>query len=226
MEKKKLKILLLLGCQRSGTSLLTAMLGRHSEINMLYESNTKDVFKAMGKKYSGNKLLAWRQIRKNQRSSKFGHLINKLVNFDFSKTRKHHKIRIYPTSILSIKDYIDNGAAIITITRSKDEVVNSITSRTEMSRIQAIKEYDLSMKEIQSVKNNAINITFSELVNSPIDTLKAICSQLGLEYEPRMLEGTKYNYVYPNEKIISDKDKTNLQPTKINAIKTGVYSNR
>ena len=72
MSERKSKILLLLGCQRSGTTLLAAMLGGHSEINMLFESTSDDVLKLIGKKYSGNKALVRRQIRFSQRSSKFG----------------------------------------------------------------------------------------------------------------------------------------------------------
>ena len=45
MSERKSKILLVLGCQRSGTTLLAAMLGGHSEINMIFESTTDDVLK-------------------------------------------------------------------------------------------------------------------------------------------------------------------------------------
>ena len=56
MDNRKSNLLLLLGCQRSGTTLLAAMLGRHSEISMLFESVTDDTMKLIGKKYCGNKL--------------------------------------------------------------------------------------------------------------------------------------------------------------------------
>ena len=43
-------LVLLLGCQRSGTTLLASMLGGHSEINMLFESTSDDVMRLIGKK--------------------------------------------------------------------------------------------------------------------------------------------------------------------------------
>ncbi|NND95360.1 MAG: hypothetical protein HKN45_10875 [Flavobacteriales bacterium] len=105
MNNRKSKLLLVLGCQRSGTTLLAAMLGRHSEINMLFESTTNDTTRLIGKTYCGNKLLAWRQIRLKKRSSKFGHLINRIVNLDFGlKRNDHHKFRVYPNSSLSVQD--------------------------------------------------------------------------------------------------------------------------
>ena len=66
-----MKLFVVIGLQRTGTTLLASMLGRHSEINMLFESVTKDSLKLIGKEWNCNKLLAYRQIRINQRSSKF-----------------------------------------------------------------------------------------------------------------------------------------------------------
>ena len=82
-NKLNMKPILILGCQRSGTTLLASVLGRHSEVNMLFESTTDDTLKLIGKKYQGNKLCVWRQIRRNQKASKWGHFVNRLVNFHF-----------------------------------------------------------------------------------------------------------------------------------------------
>tara|TARA_Y100000385_G_scaffold285031_2_gene344203 strand:+ start:98 stop:748 length:651 start_codon:yes stop_codon:yes gene_type:complete len=212
MDNRKSNLLLLIGCQRSGTTLLAAMLGRHSEINMLFESTTNDTMKLIGKKYCGNKLLAWRQIRIKSKSSKFGHLINRIINLDFGINRKHHKVRVFPTSCLSIQDYIHNGAKVITIFRNKEEVVNSITNRTEMSKKQAEIEYNKALEQMLYFKKETHEVQFHDLVNNPIETLTAICLFLGLEFENRMLQGSEYNFVYPHTSII--KNKSNLQPTK------------
>lgn len=205
MKNEKANIILLLGCQRSGTTLLASMLGGHSEINMLFESTGDDVLKLIGKKYSGNKLLTWRQIRKSQRASKFGHLVNRLANFDFKFKNKHHSKRVYPISKLSIEDYLERGATIISIFRNKEDVVNSITKRTSVSREIASKEYDLAYEILNSLKEQSINVQFSDLVKQPEKTLETVCNALGLEFEERMLEGPKYNFVYPNKSVIKNK---------------------
>ena len=41
--------MVVIGLQRTGTTLLASMLGRHPEINMLFESVTKDSLKLIGK---------------------------------------------------------------------------------------------------------------------------------------------------------------------------------
>jgi len=190
-------ILLVIGCQRSGTSLLASMLGRHSEINMLYESTTTDSLFTIGKKYSGNKLLAWRQIRWDKRASRIGHLMNRLINADFGRRRRHHRVRLFPTSKLSLKDYLDVNGRIIVITRNKVDVIKSIVRRTQMSAYQAEREYDRSMKLISKLHHVALLIQFNDLVSRPEAIMKGVCRYLGLEYESRMLEGPRFNYVYP-----------------------------
>lgn len=205
MSKGKSIPLLVLGCQRSGTTLLAAMLGGHSEINMLFESKTEDTFSLIGKKYSGNKLLTWRQIRMQQRSSRFGHLMNRLANLDFSENHKAHRFRPYPNSCLSIQDYIDRGSKIICLYRKKEEVVSSIRNRTQMTQVQAEKEYDLAVAEMDKVADRSMRIEFSDLVTDPEKTLTKICSELNLEFEPRMLQGPEYNFVYPHKKVIAEK---------------------
>ena len=196
-----MKLLLILGCQRSGTTLLASMLGRHSEINMLFESTSADVLKLIGKDYQGNKLCVWRQIRLNQKSSKWGHLINRIVNFHFFNYKYQNK-RIYPTSVLSIQDYIDKGATIITIRRDEEAIVKSLLKRTPLSKSQAKREFDLSTEILDSVKDKAIEVNFKDLLDQPESIMQSLCSKLGLEYEMRMLEGSKYNIIYPHNKIL------------------------
>lgn len=206
MSETKSKLLLLLGCQRSGTTLLASLLGGHSEINMLFESTTTDVTKLIGKKYSGNKLLAYRQIRMDSRASKWGHLMNRMVNFDVKKAGDTpHKRRMYPTSVMSTSDYIKDGAKIISIVRSKEEVVSSILKRTEAKRKIAEFEYDKSIEEIDKVNDMALRIDFYDLIHNTQETLYKVCEFLEIEFQPRMLEGTKYNFVYPNDKIVTEK---------------------
>lgn len=204
------KLLLVVGCQRSGTTLLASMLGGHSEINMLFESTKTDVFKLIGKKYSGNKSILYRQIRMQQKATKFGHLVNRIVNLDLTlKPKVFHTKRVFPISDLSIQDYINKDAKIITILRSENEVINSITTRTKMSVQQAKKEYKASLKIINNLKTyeNALHIQFSELVHNTEDTLIKICNFLNLEYEERMLKGVEYNFLYPSKKILKEKSK-------------------
>jgi hypothetical protein len=201
-----MKLFVVIGLQRTGTTLLASMLGRHPEINMLFESVTKDSLKLIGKQWNGNKLLAYRQIRKNKRSSKWGHLINRIVNLDFKQENRHHLVRPFPTSVMSIEDYKKEGAVFITIERDKESSVSSMMKRAGQTKNQAEREWESGMKIINQLKNEgAYGLTFVDLVNNSEKYLKEICNFLAIEYLEKMLEGPKYNFVYPNEGIIKKK---------------------
>jgi hypothetical protein len=201
-----MKLFVVIGLQRTGTTLLASMLGRHPEINMLFESVTKDSLKLIGKQWNGNKLLAYRQIRKNKRSSKLGHLINRIVNLDFKQENRHHLVRPFPTSVMSIEDYKKEGAVFITIERDKESSVSSMMKRAGQTKNQAEREWESGMKIINQLKNEgAYGLTFVDLVNNSEKYLKEICNFLAIEYLEKMLEGPKYNFVYPNEGIIKKK---------------------
>ena len=201
-----MKLFVVIGLQRTGTTLLASMLGRHPEINMLFESVTKDSLKLIGKQWNGNKLLAYRQIRKNKRSSKWGDLINRIVNLDFKQENRHHLVRPFPTSVMSIEDYKKEGAVFITIERDKESSVSSMMKRAGQTKNQAEREWESGMKIINQLKNEgAYGLTFVELVNNSEKHLKEICNFLAIEYLEKMLEGPKYNFVYPNEGIIKKK---------------------
>lgn len=207
MEHEQIsKLLLIVGVQRSGTTLLASMLGRHSEINMLFESTTHDVRRLMGKQYAGNKLLAWRQIRMNRRGSKWGHLMNRISNADFGRTRKHHKVRPYPTSSMSIADYLALRATIITITRDESSTVGSMVRRAGMTERQSRREWARASEIIEQLNDfGAIHVPFDRLVTEPVEVMKSVTDRLGLKYEERMLEGSRYNVVYPYDRIMKEK---------------------
>ena len=198
-----MKLFVVVGLQRTGTTLLASMLGRHPEINMLFESVTRDSLKLIGKQWNGNKLLAYRQIRKKKRSSKWGHLINRIVNLDFKKENRHHLARPFPTSVMSIEDYKKEGAVFITIERDKESSVSSMIKRSGQTKNQAEREWDRGMKIINQLKNEgAYSLTFVDLVNNSEKYLKEICNFLVIEYLEKMLEGPKYNFVYPQDSVV------------------------
>ena len=200
-----MKLFIVVGLQRTGTTLLASMLGRHPDINMLFESVTKDSLKLIGKKWNGNKLLAYRQIRRDQRSSKFGHFINRCANFDFRRKNRHHLIRPFPTSIMSIEDYKNEGAVFITIERDKESSISSMKKRAGQSEKQALYEWQEGMKIINGLKyDGAYSLKFTDLVNDTERVLEDVCGFLGVKYlKDRMLEGPKYNFVYPQDSIVN-----------------------
>ena len=201
MDKARTQLLLVIGGQRTGTSLLASMLGGHSEVNMLMESETKDVLKLTGKRYQGNKLIAHRQIRFTDRASRWGFFMNRLVNFHLFG-RKFQHVRPFPTSRMSIADYKRFDAEIVVIRRNDEDTLKSILKRTVMSKAKAERELVKTNAMLDElVKQGALEISYEELVEKPEESLTRLCKQLGLDFEPKMLNATKYNLIYPREKV-------------------------
>lgn len=186
---KRNKPLLIAGCQRSGTTILSACLGRHPDINMMVEGTSCDVLKGIGKKYNGNKLCLYSQIRQKQRASRIGYLINRIVNFN----RSYFKRRPFPTSKMSIQDYKDEGARIIYIVRNKEDVVSSMMRRAGFSEKMASVHYD---KANSHIDDSGMIVHYELFVENNEKVLRNVCSFLWLPFDYRMLEGQNYNTYY------------------------------
>ena len=194
IENNLADYVLVLGCQRSGTTILASCLGSHPDIAMLVESNGHEVKQITGKRYNGNKLCLYDQIRYKQRASKFGYFINKIVNNPFCAYKRY---RPFPTSKMSIRDYENMGARIIYIIREKEPTIQSMMKRTGMSRRLASIKYDKAMIQIG---NRGIIVYYESFVNDNEKVLREICKYLDIPFANEMLEGQKHNFIYSEYK--------------------------
>ena len=75
--------------------------------------------------------------------------------------------------------------------------------RAGQTEKQASKEWEEGMKIINDLKGiETYSLTFVDLVNNTEQILKDICSFLEIEYLEKMLEGPKFNFVYPQDSIV------------------------
>jgi len=123
---------------------------------------------------------------------------------DLKKKNIHHLVRPFPTSVMSIEDYKKEGAVFITIERDKESSVSSMKKRARQSEKQANFEWEEGMKIINNLKSEgAYSLTFVDLVNDTARILEELCKFLDVEYlKDRMLEGPKYNFVYPQDSVV------------------------
>lgn len=191
MEKQ---IVLIIGTQRGGTTILAALLGAHSKINAICEGLSPAALKLCGKPITVNKLLT-HQIGFKTRQSFLGHLLNRAVNFG-----RKPRLYIAPISFRSLHDYKKAGAKIIVITRDKKSCINSMVTRSGYNKILANYMYNSGIKKINKI-DGAYKITLQQLTMNTINTLCGICDWLGIQYEDQMLSGYKYMSEYTYNKI-------------------------
>lgn len=201
-----MKKLLILGQPNTGTSLLAALLGSHSDVGILFEDTTNQSEKIYGKSIVGNKLLLWHQIRWAWRATKLEYLINRVLNFG-----RKRQIRFCPSSRKSICDHISEGYKIFVITRNVEEVRRSNMRRQEWLKPEWLRRYYFDLvynAGIRIIEKLIISdadmmlVEYSFLTNEPGQCLRRICQWLDIEYEAGMLEGVKKNWHYQKDEII------------------------
>lgn len=125
--------ILALGAPRTGTSLLSTLLGAHGSIAMMDEDIYGASRRIVGGKIPANKLCMPSQIHPTQRRSRFYGLF-RLNGY----LRKHFVYRV-PSSYVSIADYAEFfDLKIICIVRNPVRAVESIMDRERLSRNEAI----------------------------------------------------------------------------------------
>lgn len=190
--------LLIVGCHRSGTTLLSSMISCHKDIAIVNEDYYDSFKRILSKKYVGTKMVIPSILMRKKKSKIYVSFYRKFVflrNFFFGS--KH------PVSVCnySISDFLEDGK-IIFISRNFEDNVNSIVERTSFSR----KSAERDVKWSENIKNQLQNedvlfLSLKELTNNSEEVLRSVCNYLKLDFDENMLEGFKHTPLYSNDKI-------------------------
>jgi hypothetical protein len=189
--------LLILGSPRSGTTLLSSMIGTHTDVAMLIEDRTFAIKKLTSKKVLANKLCIPHQIEITKRANHFTNFLR----------RKLGLIKNYPSSKNNIEDYLAlEDAKIICIVRDYRDVVASIMKRGKKDLTVAkgrwIRGIDMMYELSTQYPEKVIVVSYEDLVKNTESILRQLCDFLKISFQEDMLEGYKYNILYPDQKKI------------------------
>lgn len=207
---------LIIGVPRSGTSLLSSLLGAHPEIGLVCEDFGRSWLDIIGKRVVGNKLCVPRQIDLHKKNN----VIMKLF-------RRFGLLSLWPKSMYSIDDYLElPNLKIIAIKRDDQSVTSSINKRGGISYqflFFKLKKSNIKMREIDFTLNygnqiidklvnehSAKLINFTDLVNKTDDVLKELFQFVGVNAHPDLdivRIGTKWNWMYEESKKGIDQNK-------------------
>ena len=192
--------LLLVGPPRSGTTLLTTMIGKHSDVGMANEDVTaKCLRKITGKLVTGNKLCIPNQIQ----------LRNNLTN----RVRVLKKIGLAaeaPRSKFAVEDYLElPNLQVLGIIRDGNDSVSSMMVRGESGLKKAARRWGEAIESIYELMHaypkRVMVIRFEHLVSDPVQTLTRVCQFIGIAYQPQMIESQELNPYYPGSTIDTSK---------------------
>lgn len=193
------RYLLLIGAPRSGTTLLAAMIGRHTDVGMLNEDVGRAFHKIMSKPLTGNKLCVPNQIRMRRQG-----------RLRFRWLKKFGFVREAPKSQFAIEDYLElPNLKIVAIIRDGQESMASMMARGRNRLRKAARRWSEAIITISQLReryrDRVFVVVFDDLILQPEQSMRKLCEFLDLPFEERMLEGHKFNSRYPN---------TGLDPSK------------
>ena len=173
--------LLILGIPRSGTTLLTGMIGAHPEVAMLKEDRSNAIHRLVGKPVVGNKLCVPNHI-----GFKTPLLTRVARRFGYKAFRGR--------SIYSLNEYLqDERLKLIIIVRDPEATIASMMRRGGLSFTAAGQRWergtDIAHTLIQSEAERTLLVAFERLVTEPEAVMDTVCRFLQIAYTPHMLDG-------------------------------------
>lgn len=211
--------ILILGSPRSGTTLLSAMIGCHPDIAILNEDFRCNEFKVFSKRIRGNKLCIPNQIELvHSSSSKITDTMITFYQRATNKIRKRLQVRTpIPRSNkarLSIREYekATQDLKIIGIIRSPKDVIDSISSRGQQTKKTSEYRWRRAVEVLYELlhdqgENTDLSIIhFDRLVTSPDLIMKNCLEKMNCEFDKSVLQGFLHTPQYKGRNCI-DKSK-------------------
>lgn len=208
--------LLILGSPRSGTTLLSAMLGCHSDIALLNEDRHGASLTIFSKKIKGVKLCVPNQIELEQTIGM--HIVDIAITtmqILINPLRKCLGFRVPiirgRKSKYSIAEYQKQVSKLFVfgIVRSPHDSIKSIMGRGQQTRKTAEYRWRRIVEVLYDIKKGALQntelcmIEFDTLVKEPEITMTKLLQVLGCSFEPAVLEGFKHTPQYQGRDKIS-----------------------
>ena len=155
---------------------------------MLWEDRSYAIDRIVGKPVVGNKLCVPNQIRRH--------------TMWYERLFRRYGWRVYrEKSFASIEHYLrDPDMRLLLLVRTPSAVVSSIMRRGGLTRDHATARWSRGVALLDELEHTArarcLVIQFEDMLQSPQDILRAICTFLGLTYTEKMLEGHKHTKLY------------------------------
>ncbi|MFP4228870.1 MAG: sulfotransferase family protein [Salinivenus sp.] len=200
--------LLILGAPRSGTTLLTAMIGRHDDVAMLNEDFGDAVSKLLSKPIVGNKLCIPNQIELDRKKPAWARLFGPFLH---DRLYRYGYFKRHPEAARSINEYLEANTPIkvIGILRDGNAVVSSVMRRGEQSFDTAAYRWCRAIEILdtlsQRLGSDLLLLTFEELVQGPEDTMRRVAHFLEIPFQQQMLDGYAHTPIYSNKGIDPDR---------------------
>lgn len=190
------RALIVLGAQRSGTTLVATAIGAHSGIAMLNEERHGAMFKVVGGKLPAVKLCTPSQVQMDRRWNPIFHLIFKI---DWILHRIAYRT---PRSRISLRDMTDRAELLaVCLIRDPSASLDALRRREKWPekafRDTLRRTYRLFEQLPREPRIQFCIMSYDRFIRDPETQLRRLCQWLGLSFDPAMLEAPRLNPYYP-----------------------------
>lgn len=169
------------------------MVGRHDDVAMAIEDEGFAITKLVSKEIAANKLCIPNHIELRR-----GAGLAKTVARRFGFRPEG------PTSRRSIDDYLALGdVRILAILRDGNAVISSIMKRGGQTFDTAAYRWRRAVEIVQALREQVPDrlqiVSYEALVTDPEQVMRDVCSFLRIPFQEKVLEGYRFNPIYPGE---------------------------
>ena len=192
---------LVLGCPRSGTTLLAAMLSTHTQIALTSEVDLRFANRILSKRFVGTKLTVPVQIELTRKATRVEYVLGRLPGL-FRLRRLFRR----PVRTVSIQDYLEDRPIVIGIVRDPEATIASNERRGGTSRSEAERRWVVSLNALSWLRRNysrSYVVRYEDLLSAPETTLRGLLTWMGLQFEPAILDGYAHTPQYPGRQGIT-----------------------
>ncbi len=193
--------LLIVGSPRSGTSLLTWLLGSQDGIAISSEVKGKAWYRVVGHETVGVKLCVPEQIRLQPQSR----LTRNFKRLEKNLFRPLHAVfgppfhRPHLPGKMSITDFMEfEDPLVVGVFRDPHEVTESIMSRGKQPKWVAHATYADAIESIHGAwsenRDRVQLVDFDQLIADPETVVQSLCQSLGVPFDRERLSGYTKNY--------------------------------
>lgn len=215
--------LLIVGTPRSGTTLLTSLVGYHSDCIAMSECYSCEENKIVSpSKVLVNKLCCPNQVQLEHpkplqlEDPELRALLERITYKWWAKlisSLAGNVLRDWPIGSISMSRYVKKREARLLFTlRKPDQVIDSMVRRGVAEK-KAVLRWAHGVQEIAAAhsqyESRSLIITFSRLVKNPEQVLRSVCQFLNIEYQEEMVDGFIATPQYDRDKIdgsVADKN--------------------
>jgi Sulfotransferase family len=201
------RALIVLGAQRSGTTIVATAIGAHPRIALLNEERRGAMFKVVGGKIPAVKLCTPSQVQIDRRWNPVYHL---LFRIGWVLHRVAYRV---PRSRLSLRDMTARTELMaVCLIREPSASLDALRRREqwpERAFRDTLRRTYRIFEELPSEPRVEFRImSYDRFVRDPEAQLRKLCDWLGLPFDAAMLEAPRLNPYYPEKSFRVDKVST------------------